>query len=288
MGAPNIQQGARSEDLYDANQRLRSGYDQQQYFLNSLQAVPGGMASQGFLANQLMQQAQGGGPNPALAQLANTTGQNIKSQAALMGSVRGGGNNPGLLARNIGMMGAQQQQQAGGQAAVLAAQQQLAAQQGLQNLAAQQVGQQQNAMSTLGNMGLQNQAQQLGGVENQNQSRIGAAKESVGNKILGGVTNAIGAIPEMLAQGGSVPSLSNYFAQGGKVPVMLSPGEVVLEPGAGVKKVPGKAKVSGDSYQNDTVFDELKPGSIVVPKSKVNDPAKAQAFVEAILNKKRI
>ena len=38
------------------------------------------------LANQLSEQAQGRGPNPALAQLQQTTGQNVANQAALMAS----------------------------------------------------------------------------------------------------------------------------------------------------------------------------------------------------------
>jgi hypothetical protein len=53
-------------------------------------------------------------------------------------------------------------------------------------------------------------------------------------------------------------------------------------------KVPGKAKVDGDSSKNDTVPAMLSPGEIVIPRSKVKDPEKAKAFVEAILRKKGI
>jgi hypothetical protein len=102
---------------------------QQQSFLNALGAQ-GGIGNQANvfqqqqqLANQLGQQAMGGGPNPALAQLQGTTGQNISNQAAMMAGQRGGGANAGLMARQIGNMGANVQQQAGNQAAVLRAQQ---------------------------------------------------------------------------------------------------------------------------------------------------------------------
>lgn len=111
------------------------------------------------LANQLKQQALGQGPNPALAQLAETTGQNVAQQAALLGSQRGAGANPGLAARSAALAGSGMQQQATGQAATLAAQQELAAQQALQqqlagmgNLSSQQVGQQQAQQNFLGNL----------------------------------------------------------------------------------------------------------------------------------------
>ena len=82
----------------------------------------------GQLAAQLQAQAAGRGPNPALAQLAQSTRENIGAQAGLMAGQRGAGANVGLMARQIGAQGANTQQQSAGQAATLAAQQQLAAQ----------------------------------------------------------------------------------------------------------------------------------------------------------------
>jgi len=45
-------------------------------------------------------------------------------------------------------------------------------------------------------------------------------------------------------------------------------------------KVPGKAKVPGDSPKNDTVNAKLSPGEIVVPRSIAHDPKAAAKFVE--------
>lgn len=87
-------------------------------------------------------------------------------------------------------------------------------------------------------------------------------------------------------------------AHGGKVPALVSPGEHYLPP-KDVKKVakegkspltvgeriPGKPKVKGDSYKNDTVHKTLEAGGIVIPNSimQSEDPAKkAYEFVAAI------
>ena len=68
-------------------------------------------------------------------------------------------------------------------------------------------------------------------------------------------------------------------AHGGKVPAMVSPGEKYLTPhqAKGVlkghvnpmegKTIPGKAKVKGDSYDNDTVPVTLEEGGCVIPRS---------------------
>jgi len=53
--------------------------------------------------------------------------------------------------------------------------------------------------------------------------------------------------------------------------------------------VPGQAKVSGDSYKNDTVKALLSPGEVVVPKSVMEskDPVRGAAeFVRGVLAKK--
>lgn len=77
------------------------------------------------------------------------------------------------------------------------------------------------------------------------------------------------------------------FAGGGNVPALVSPGEVYIPPGkiksaaksanpltAG-KKIPGKPKVPGNSYANDTVRATLKSGGVVIPNSimQSNNPA---------------
>ena len=93
------------------------------------------------------------------------------------------------------------------------------------------------------------------------------------------------------------------MAKGGKVPAMVSPGEVYLKPEEVKKvadgkkapmdgeKIPGKPKVGGakNDYANDTVPKTLEEGGIVLPRSVTkskNPDKKAAEFVKAILAKK--
>lgn len=47
-------------------------------------------------------------------------------------------------------------------------------------------------------------------------------------------------------------------------------------------KVPGRAKMAGDHPQNDTVPVMLSPGEVVVPKSKVDDPQAVKDFFSSL------
>lgn len=225
--------------------QAQSGLEQQQAFLNAL-AAQGGIGNQSnvfgqqqALANQLQQQALGQGPNPALAQLANATGQNVAQQAALLGSQRGTGNNVGMLARQAGQLGTQAQQGAAGQAAVLQAQQQLAAQQALQQqqaqmagLATQQVGQQAGALTGYNQMAQNEQQMLLNAIAQANQAEVGmqsninSANAGIAGinaqgqqQLLGGLMGGIGSgfgvlsAPAAAAKGGMVKG----YAQGGTV-----------------------------------------------------------------------
>ena len=88
------------------------------------------------------------------------------------------------------------------------------------------------------------------------------------------------------------------MAHGGKVPAILSPGEVYVpprkvkevakgkDPRAVGEQIKGKAKVKGDSLKNDTVPKDLDEGGFVIPRSVMQskDPAKEAAkFVQAHL-----
>jgi hypothetical protein len=85
------------------------------------------------------------------------------------------------------------------------------------------------------------------------------------------------------------------YAKGGIVPARLSPGEVYLSPDkvkevkkgknplAVGERIPGQAKVAGDSLKNDVVDKNLKEGGIVVKRTKAFDPKKAQAFVNSVI-----
>ncbi len=92
----------------------------------------------------------------------------------------------------------------------------------------------------------------------------------------------------------SATHFSQYFAKGGeseKVPAMVSPGEVYLPPDAVERvkhgadplkegmRIPGKAKVKGDSLKNDTVPADLDVGGVVIDRKHVGHPDKARLFV---------
>lgn len=295
-----LQQGISTQQINELYGRSLGGMDQQQAFLNALQAQ-GGLQNQSnvfnqqqALANQMQALASGQGPNPAMAQLANTTGQNIANQAALMAGQRGAGANAGLMARQIGQQGANIQQQAVGQGAALGAQQQIAAMNALQqqqammgNLATSQVGQQANALNAynnaiqnmygtgIGALGQYNQAMagQQAGINQANASTAIANAQQRG-QIVGGLLGGAGAMlgkydGGMIEKPSYIDGLHKYFS-GGAV-------------------VPGTAVVSGDSPKNDLVPAMLSPKEIVLPRSVTlapNAPDKAKAFVEAILARK--
>lgn len=285
--------GGQADTAYGQTQQ---GISQQQAFLNAL-AAQGGIGNQANifsqqqgLADQLGQQALGNGPNPALAQLAQTTGQNIAGQNALMAGQRGGSANAGLIARQAANLGANTQQQAAGQAATLRAQQQLAAQQQLQQqqanmagLANQQVGQQANALGgynsavqgqqgqLLNSIGAQNNAN-VGMQSNINSANSGVAQQNAKSQagLLGGALSGLGSIIG-LAEGGQV---------GGCEPGTSVIADFIRKSNGG--RVPGKPMVRGDSYSNDTVPTMLSPGEIVIPRSHATDPEKAAAFARAV------
>lgn len=111
----------------------------------------------------------------------------------------------------------------------------------------------------------------------------------------------------MVAHGGKIAEgphgshVANYlFADGGKVPAMVSPGEIYLSPenvhkvvheGIDPKKVgekiPGKAKVRGDSFKNDTVPKTLEEGGVVIDRKNMGTKEKRELFVHRSLAKKR-
>jgi hypothetical protein len=183
-------------------------------------ANAGIQTQQNALAAQLGAQAAGAGPNPALAQLRQTTGQNINNAAGQVASTRG--INPALAARLAADQGAGLNQQAAGQAATQTAQQTLAAQQQLAGVLGQQAGQniaQQQAntslLGTAGGLQTQNeQLNQLTAAQNQ-QANLAAQQIQAGVQgqnaqtnagLIGGLLNGAGAAATLIAGGGMVPS----------------------------------------------------------------------------------
>lgn len=111
---------------------------------------------------------------------------------------------------------------------------------------------------------------------------------------------------ELVAHGGQIKRnhFADYFAEGGKVPAMLSTDEVYLSPekvhqvlheGANPMEVGEKisgppAKVKGDSLRNDVVPKTLEEGGVVVPRHITTHkmaPEKAELFVRRAMAKKK-
>lgn len=305
----------------------QNGLAIQQGFINALAAQNGTgnqsdvFAQQQQLANQLQGIGNGTGPNPALAQLNQTTGNNIANQAALMAGQRGAGSNVGLLARQAAMQGGNLQQQAVGQGATLQAQQQLAALGALQqqqanmgNLAGQQVNQEGSAINGYNSAALQGQNNVYGAIANQNNVNSGIAKgnQQMQGQILGGALNGISgaaaivpgmfsSAPASTAQASNSPTMTSgpdtnqlmnqagmlaqgaaFVAHGGMID---GPKSFVAKHFHSMKqggKVPGKAEVDGDSYANDKVPAVLSPGEIVVPRSITQSPDAAKKAAEFV------
>lgn len=94
----------------------------------------------------------------------------------------------------------------------------------------------------------------------------------------GGLSNILSTVGPAAAAG---------MAKGGGVNTPII-GEELAAKG---EKVPGKAKVKGNSYSNDTIDAKLSPGEIIIPRSitmskdPVNNAAK---FVQAVMAKQRM
>lgn len=179
-------------------------------------------ADQNGLIGQLQTAAAGGGPNPALAQLQQTTAANINNAAGAAASARGV--NPALAARLAVDNAATANQTAAGQAATLAAQQQIAARDQLASTLATKAGTAVQALGTTG--GLQNQQAGLelqntlgteginAGIASANASNDLAAQQinagvaqqnaQVGAQVFGGLLQGGGAALAGLAHGGEV------------------------------------------------------------------------------------
>lgn len=188
-------QGITPEQLNAAIGTTGGAIGQQQALANALAAQGAqGMGSQSALTQALLEQMAGGGPSPAQQALANATGANIANQAALMASQRGAGANAGLLARQAAQQGAGIQQQAAGQGALMRAQERLAAQNALQNLAGNQIGQQAGAVGNLNQFALQNQGQMMNMMAGQNAANQAMQQAAMkqGGGVIGGLLNAAG------------------------------------------------------------------------------------------------
>lgn len=151
---------------------VNQGLSNQSGFLQALQAQ-NGIQNQSNVFNQMQGVANGTGPNPAQAQLAQATGANIANQNAMAAGQRGANANVGLLSRQAAQQGAQTQQQSAGQAATLQANQSLNALNNLGGIANTQVAQQANATNALSSAYQGNQQNILNAIGQQNNAAVG-------------------------------------------------------------------------------------------------------------------
>lgn len=259
--------------------QLQQTYEQQQQALQRMMdfvaaTQPGatqGLAAQQDLTRQLQAMGRGEGPSAAQAMLQQQAGDIAAQQAALMGSQRGASQNVGLIGRQSAQAGMQAQQRAGSQAAILRQQEQLGALEQLRAQTAQQVQQQQQAGAQAGQATLQAQQQALAAQQAQEAQRVAMASQKEATR--GGISTGFMSAVSPFAAGGevkeSLPSLADFLnAAHGSI-------------------VPGKAKVDGDSFKNDTVPALLSPGEIVIPRSAAKDPDKAAAFAKSVAMRAR-
>lgn len=176
-------------------------------------AVNSAITAEQGLAGEYGQIAEGQGFNPAIAALNQQTGTNVANTAALQAGQRGGSQNVGLMARQIGQQGAATEQGAVGQAATVESQQALSAlgaQGTLQNqIASQGIGEQGVGANVYGTAAGANNAQNNTNVANYAQVQgINAATANANtaatNQTLGAITGSPGAVLAALNKGGEV------------------------------------------------------------------------------------
>lgn len=300
-------EGANPEQLNTAYGQTQSGIAQQQNFINAI-AGQNGLGNQASvfnqqqgLANQLQGVANGTGPNPALAQLNQTTGQNVANQAALMAGQRGSNANTGLIARQAAQQGGALQQQAAGQGATLQAQQQLAAMQQLQNqqasmgnLANTQVNQQQAGLSALNDQSLRQQQNLLGMQANINNANanIAGANQGAQSNMLGNVMGGAGSAMQMFGgksggggAAGSIASTPGMDMAGGAgdaaggVGDMAGAGEMLAAHGGYVKKMAIGGDVSADPLMQPVQNQEVAMQSpAAAPSGPQSNAGRAMAI----------
>lgn len=206
----NLQNPTTTAQAGTAYDQTQTGLQQQQAFLQALQAQ-NGTQNQSNVYNQLQGVANGTGPNPAQAQLAQATGANVSNQAALMAGQRGTSANAGLLARQAAQQGAATQQNAAGQAASLQAQQSLGALGQAGTIAGQQVTNQGNAANAYSSSAQGQQSNLLNSINSQNNAAVSNASQqnsanaelaktnaTAGQNTLGNLTGALGSAAQMI------------------------------------------------------------------------------------------
>lgn len=232
--APQIDRFVNQQQADQSYANTQNAMAQQQAFLNAAQGQ-NGLQNQSNVYNQLSQVAQGQGPNPAQAMLAQSTGANVANQAALMAGQRGAGANAGLIARQAGMQGGALQQQAAGQGATMQANQSLGALGQMGQVAGQQVGNQQAALQGANQLALGQQSNLLGAAGAANnaaadvygsQAQMYQADQKRHGDMFGSLLNAAGAIAPLAfgPAGGLATAALGSGGGAGRTGSNLSPG----------------------------------------------------------------
>lgn len=286
----NIVNPVTQDQLTSANSGVQNSMQGQQSLLAALQGQ-NGLGNQNQVYGQLQGVVNGTGPNPAQAQLAQATGQNVANQAALMAGQRGAGTNVGLMARQAGQQGGALQQNAVGQAATLQANQSLNALNSAGamagNMASNQIAQT-NANTQTQQAYQQNLFNAQAGVNSANvanQASLNSANSQAASGMTGILGSAIGgaaqggakALAGGAAQGGIIMPggivgpqsklaqhimgrSSQAMAGGGLVDVILSPGEKKL--------TPEQAQMVAQGQANPMAMGETVPGDAPIKGAK--------------------
>lgn len=200
------------------------------------------------LAQALLLQSQGQGPNPAQTQFQMNEQANIANAQGLIASQRG--LNPALAARLGSNAATSTNNQSALGSALIQQQQQLAATANLGNL----YGQLQQ-----GNEAEQNRYTQANLEASKINSGVAGSNAQIRGQTAGGLLNALGGI-------GGAAAGAKKAAKGGVIAGTPSKGP--------------------DSESNDTVPIMAQPGEIIIPNSKSHDPEKAKEFIDHLLKSK--
>ena len=242
--------------------------------------------------------ANGTGPNPAQAMLANTTGQNVANQQAQMAGQRGSGANVGLMARQAANNGANIQQQAAGQGAALQAQQSLGALGQMGGMANQMAGQQANATNaysnaaqnaygqTSGNINAQNNAniQNTGNMNNVSGQIANGVAQQQGNmfgNMMGSLGSGMQMLPGLMSGGAGAGAAAGGAGMAGGAASAIGPASMMLAlaEGGNVPKVGGP-----QSHFGRMMAEGGKVPAMVSPGEKYLTPQQASQVTQGKAN----
>src|SRR6185312_11295563 len=197
-----IAKGFTPQNEYQANNPMDIGSLNNQ-ISQSQQGLGGVQNNQNALAQALLAQSQGQGPNPAQAMLNQATNQNIQQNTGMIASQKG--INPALAIRQASQNAQAANQQAAGQGAILGAQQQLG------DLYGQQANENLQNISTSGQLANQSS---LGsqGINAGTSAQNAAATQNTAS----GLLNSLGGLAGGKAHGGFIEKLSSGGAVAGQ------------------------------------------------------------------------